>query len=320
MRWKDVIAGLGTVTLACGVILTIASCNREPGPDRVDRAAFKPAPDAAYQKEIEKWRSDRLASLTSEDGWLTLIGLYWLQPGANSVGSKDGSVVELPKNAAPPDVGTFLVQDGKIHFKAAPNAGVTRDGAPVTELDLATDASGNPTALQLGTLQFYPIERGGKIAIRVKNSLSQTRTGFRGLDYFPIDPSWRFRARFLPYDPPKKIAIVNVLGMVENMSSPGALEFERDGKTYRIDPVNEEGTTDLFIIVADRTSGKETYGAGRYLYAAPPGPDGTTILDFNKAYNPPCAFTEFATCPLPPPENRLPLDITAGEKKYAGGH
>jgi uncharacterized protein len=189
---------------------------------------------------------------------------------------------------------------------------------PVTRVALAPDTSGEPTVLSIGTLTFYVIDREGRLGVRLKDSAAPARTGFQGLDYFPIDSDWRFTAQFVPYEPQKRIPILNVLGMQAEMISPGALVFESQGKEYRLDPVLEEGTTDWFVMLADETSGHETYGAGRYLYVTPPE-DGRTVIDFNKAYNPPCAFSSFATCPLPPPQNRLPLSITAGEKTY-GSH
>ncbi|MGZ7039414.1 MAG: DUF1684 domain-containing protein, partial [Thermoanaerobaculia bacterium] len=151
-----------------------------------------------------------------------------------------------------------------------------------------------------------------------KDSSSPARTKFKGLDYFPFNPKWRVEASFEPFNPPRKIPIVNVLGMSSEEISPGLLVFKVDGKEYRLQPILEQGEKDYFLIFRDDTSGKETYTAARYLYATPPGPDGKTIIDFNRAYNPPCAFTHYATCPLPPPQNRLHVRVDAGEKKYAG--
>ena len=170
--------------------------------------------------------------------------------------------------------------------------------------------------LRRGSLLFYLIRRGDKIGVRVKDSQSEARRNFRGLDYFPIDPGWRIEARFEPYDPPRSISVPNVLGQDNDEKSPGAIVFEHGGKTYRLDPVLEPGETDYFVIFGDRTNGKTTYGAGRFLYVAPPV-GGKTVIDFNKAYNPPCVFTDFATCPLPPPQNKLPIPVEAGEEEYA---
>jgi uncharacterized protein (DUF1684 family) len=174
--------------------------------------------------------------------------------------------------------------------------------------------------MQSGTLTFTAIRRNDRFGIRVKDPQSDARVHFKGLDYFPPDPKYRVEARFEPYNPPKHIPMPNVSGVTTDEVSPGALVFTLDGRELRIDPILEQGTKDYFIIIKDATSGHETYGAARYLYASPPDASGKTIVDFNKAYNPPCAFTPYATCPLPPPQNRLPIRIEAGEKKYAGGH
>jgi len=181
-----------------------------------------------------------------------------------------------------------------------------------------------PAVEQIGSLSYQVIKRGDKngdrFGVRMKDPVNHARTHFLGLKYFAADPAYRVEARFEPYNPPKKIAITNVLGMTSDEIAPGALVFTLRGQTFQIDPILEQGEKDLFIIFKDATSGKETYGAARYLYAHPPDAAGNTVVDFNKSYNPPCAFTPYATCPLPPPQNRLPIRIDAGEKKYAGGH
>jgi uncharacterized protein (DUF1684 family) len=195
------------------------------------------------------------------------------------------------------------------------------EGVPATSMDLQTDAADKATVMKMGSLTFFVIRRGDKFGLRVKDKQNPARARFAGLDYFPADPKWRLTSRFEPYNPPKIIPIVNVLGMVENMTSPGALSFEINGSGYRLDPVVEKGSKQLFVIFADKTSGRETYGAGRYLYVEPADADGKIVVDFNKSYNPPCAFTKFATCPLPPRQNRLAIRVEAGEKKYRGsGH
>lgn len=250
--------------------------------------------DPAYVQEITKWQTNRATRLKAEDGWLSLVGLQWLNPAENKL---EG-------------FGTFTLNDGKVTY--APAAG----GAPEVLRD-DTDPNG-PTLLQQGTKRVTVIKRNAKFGLRIKDANSPARTHFLGLDYFPVNSQWRFVARFEPYNPPKKLPITNVLGMVSEETSPGLLAFDVDGKTYKVEPILEQGETDWFIIFKDATSGKDTYGAARYVYAAPPGPDGTTVLDFNKAYNPPCAFTPYATCPLPPPQNKLPFRVEAGEKKYRG--
>ena len=272
----------GVKRIAFVVLIALVSCQH------------RHAEDPAYVKEIQDWQARRAARLKAEDGWLSLVGLQWLNPGSN--------VLE--------GVGKFDLKDGKVTYTPAA-------GGASQELRDDTDANG-PTVIQLGTKRVNVIKRNDKYGLRIKDANSPARVHFLGLDYFPINSKWRFKARFEPYNPPHKVPIVNVLGMTSDETSPGQLAFDVDGQTYRIQPILEQGESDWFIIFKDATSGKETYPAARYVYAHPPGPDGTTILDFNKAYNPPCTFTPFATCPLPPPQNKLPFRVEAGEKKYRG--
>lgn len=293
------------------LIAALAACKAEAPPP------VATVPTAQHVGEIEQWRARRDTRLRSEDGWLSLVGLSWLQEGDNRFGSAPENEVPLPA-PAPAQAGVLKVAGETVTLEAAAGSGVTIDGQPVEgRRVLTSDRDGEPTTVRLGTISFFVIVREGKLAVRAKDSASPVRRAFTGMDYFPIDPAWRVVARFEPYTPEKVIPVPNVFGRLEDSNSPGALVFERDGKTHRLDPVWEEGTTDLFIIFGDQTNGKETYGAGRFLYAAPAGPDGTTVVDFNKSYNPPCVFTPYATCPLPPPQNKLPIRIEAGEKRYA---
>lgn len=264
---------------------------------------------AAHAAEVQQWQKTRAERLQREDGWLTLIGLHWLQDGENDV--------TLTKASAPHVRLTRSGAQTILH----PDPSMTVGGKPLTgDTPLLTDADANgPTIVQMGSVRFNVIKRGDRYGLRVKDAEAETRTQFKGLEYFPIDPKWRIEARYEAYHPPKKIPITDVTGMTSDSISPGAIVFEVEGKEYRIDPILEEGETDYFIIFRDATSKDATYPAGRYLYAAPPK-DGKIIVDFNKAYNPPCSFTRYATCPLPPLQNRLPFRIEAGEKKYAGGH
>jgi uncharacterized protein (DUF1684 family) len=186
----------------------------------------------------------------------------------------------------------------------------------VSSLALAPDSSGNPTVLASGTLRFFVIERAGNLGVRVRDLANPHRTGFRGLSYFPVSTDWVFDARFEPYQPAHRIKIINILGMEQEYESPGAVVFVKNGREWRLDGVLEQpGDRELFIMFADATSGQETYGGGRFLYVPLPS-TGHARLDFNKAYNPPCALNDFATCPLPPPQNRLKLRVEAGEKTY----
>jgi uncharacterized protein (DUF1684 family) len=280
--------------------------------------------DAAASNEhtaaVMKWREQRLARLTSENGWLTLVGLFWLEPGQNTFGSGHRNAIVLDHPQLARQAGAFTLVGSAVRFDAAAGADIRLDGKPVESLALSPDTSGAPTVLSSGTLRFYVIERAGRLGVRVRDVAHPLRTHFTGLEYFPIDDAWAVRAKFHPYEPAKRVPIVNVLGMVEDMQAPGYLTFTAGGQEWRLDALLEgEGAESLFIMFADATSGRETYGAGRFMYVPLPA-DGEVPLDFNLAYNPPCAFNEFATCPLPPRQNRLQLRIDAGERTYEGAH
>jgi hypothetical protein len=278
------------------------------------------APDAAaYTREIAAWRAVREAELRKPDGWLTLVGLFWLEEGENHFGSDPRNRVVLPAGKAPPVAGTLVRHGEAVTLHGNPGAGLESDGHLVSgEVPLASDAKGKPTVVHLGSLSFYIIKRGPKLGVRVKDSKSPVLAAFHGVDSFPADPAWRVVAHFEPHTRPTTIPIANVLGQIENQPSPGTVVFERAGNTLRLDAL-DGGEGSLSLIFADATNGRETYGAGRFL-DTDPARDGKVIVDFNKAYNPPCAFTTFATCPLPPRQNRLAIAVTAGEKKYGEGH
>jgi uncharacterized protein (DUF1684 family) len=281
--------------------------------------AATPVDPAAEQTSVLQWREQRFSSLTSDAGWLTLAGLFWLREGKNSFGSASGNDLVLNNPALASTAGAFELGDRTVRFVAQPSGGVTLNGAPAGSVLLKTDASGDPTILASGTLRFFVIERGGKFGVRVRDLNNPRRREFHGLQYFPISSGWALTARFVPYPAGRRIKIINILGMEEEDVSPGAVVFTKDGREWRLDTVLEgPGEQELFIMFADGTSGAETYGGGRFLYI--PLPSGNTaLLDFNKAFNPPCALNDFATCPLPPPQNRLQLRVEAGELKYAGG-
>jgi len=271
---------------------------------------------AAETQAIEQWRVQRVGRLTSETGWLTLVGLFWLQPGENAFGRDAKNKVALDHPALAERAGTFVLKDKQVSFTANPGSGVTHDGQTVTTLALVPDTEKDTTILSSGSLRFFVIERAGKLGVRVRDVASPRRTQFKGIPYYDIDPSWHVTARFEPYSPRRSIKIMNILGMEESMDCPGAIVFKKDGQDYRLDAVLEApDDKELFVMFADATSGRETYGAGRFMYIAMPV-ENTVEVDFNKAYNPPCAFNDFATCPLPPQQNRLKTKVEAGEKKY----
>ena len=275
--------------------------------------------ERAEQARVEAWRAQRAASLTSESGWLTLTGLFWLREGPNSFGRDPGNTLALDNPALAPRAGVFLLSGNTVRFQADPAAHITQAGAPVGTLTLTPDTQGAPTMLESGSLRFFLIERAGHLGVRVRDLANPHRLQFRGLEYFPVSAAWALRARFEPYTPARHLKIINILGMEDDAVSPGAVVFEKDGREWRLDTVLESpGDQELFIMFADATSGHETYGGGRFLYIPLPEA-GVAQLDFNEAYNPPCALNDFATCPLPPPQNRLALRVAAGELKYADG-
>lgn len=305
--------------MSCRLSLLILALSAGLVPTTATRATTETAALEAERATIEQWRTQRRDGLTSDAGWLTLTALFWLKEGENSFGRAFSNSLSLDNPALAAHAGNFERSGQQVRFIAAPESGVTHQGAPVGALALTPDTSGRPTVLESGALRFYVIERAGNLGVRVRDLASPHRLNFRGLEYFPVSTDWVVNAHFERYQPVHHVPFVNVLGMELEMESPGALVFNKDGREWRLDAVLEEpGDTELFIMFADGTSGHETYGGGRFMYV--PIPKGSTVaVDFNKAYNPPCALNEFATCPLPPQQNRLRLRVTAGEKKYAGG-
>ena len=257
-----------------------------------------------YRQSIEKWRHERETNLKADDGWLTLTGLFWLDEGANAVGSAKGSTVELPRG--------FPVRAGLMERKGASVVWKPASGSPRS---LATDKTGKPDVIEIGRLKLHVIERGTKLGIRMKDPESPARRNFTGLRWFPVREDWRIQARFVPYSSPRHVRFDAQAGGKQEFTSPGYVEWEHGGRKLKLTPVTEGNQ--LFFIFRDKTAGKTTYPASRFLYSEQPK-NGTVEVDFNKAYNPPCVFTPYATCPLPPPENRLAVPVEAGEMMYAG--
>ncbi len=266
-----------------------------------------------WKNDLQEWKHWRIENLKKPFGWLSLVGMEWLHEGANTIGRSQDNRIRLSHGAD--RIGQFDYDGDRIFFTPAPGVTVFANGKRITEtIPAATDRQENTTKFTHDSFQFYVIERG-KPAVRIKDSQAPTRTGFAGLEYFPADPKWRVKAKYTPYHPAKTIEIINVLGQLNEEASPGFVEFALDGTTYRLDVI-DEGSDEYFIIFADRTNGRSTYGPGRFLYIKKPDENNETWVDFNRAYNPPCAFTDYSTCPLPPPQNRLRVFVTAGEKKY----
>ncbi len=266
-------------------------------------AALLVTPDN-YSESIREWQAHRDAGLRSPDGWLSLVGLFWLKPGDNSIGSADGNDLVLPKGSAPAHVGTLKLEGAKIVF-------VQTDGKSRT---LGVEDE-KPDVIHAGSVSFYAIKRGDKFAIRAKDSASPTLKNFAGMKYFPINPELHFTAKFIPDE--KNIPILNIVGQSDLEKSPGFVEFTYRGHAYHLRPIFEGKT--LFFLFKDSTNRTLTYQAGRMLNTPLPV-DGKVDLDFNRSYNPPCTFTPYATCPLPPKENILPFAVQAGELRYGQGH
>jgi uncharacterized protein len=271
-----------------------------------------------HDERILRWRERRVARLTGPDGWLSVVGLTWLDEDENVVGSDPSSRVILPGAEAPGRIGVIRVEQGAAVASFGPGSGVTHEGSPVRTLRMKDDSTGDPTVLRLGSLTFHVIRRGGELAVRIKDDQSPARKAFTGIDYFPIEPGWRAEAGFEPYEPARSVVVPTVLGSDETYALPGAVVFSHEGRSHRLEVFLEEGETNLFVVFGDLTNGSETYGGGRFLYAPPPSEDGVVVVDFNQAYNPPCVFTPFATCALPLPQNKLPIRVEAGEKLYRG--
>lgn len=280
----------------------------------------EPKTDPAYVAEVDAWHAGRIERLRDETGWLTLVGLHELPPGLQLLGSAPEADVRLI-DKAPAHVGLLDVGSLGVVFEAEPDAGVNVlvDGreAPARRLLLETDAAGRPTLLGCGSLVFYVIERQDRRFLRVKDRESEVRENFTGIDRFEVKARWRIPARI--EGEPGILQTPNVLGQIDAEPTPGVLVFEIDGQEQRVVATGERGG-ELFLVFADETNGAETYAGGRFLSIDAPDSTGAYVLDFNRATNPPCVFTHFATCPLPAPQNRLPVRIEAGEKMWGEPH
>ena len=277
-----------------------------------------------WQAELTAWRAERAKDLQAPNGWLSLVGLEWLKPGDNSVGSAEANALKL-KSAAVPYLGIVRLNRDSIELLPPANGypkGLQVDGKPpANPQPLTADEKGKPSRITIATLQVTVIHRGDQFGLRIRDSQSPTRTGFHGLKWYPPNPALRVKAQWTPYNPPLKRKVPTILGTEVEAEVPGKATFTLDGKTLSLEPIMEgPGETELFFIVKDTTSQDTSYGAGRFLYT--PLPDhgltqrGELWLDFNYLQNPPCAYTPYATCPLPPPQNRLQVALPAGEQRY----
>jgi uncharacterized protein (DUF1684 family) len=283
------------------------------------------AQDSAWQRELVEWRAQHALELQKPDSWLALVGLEWLQSGDNTFGSAPDNRIHLPPGA-PPHLGVLRLESATITLTPPPvgfPAGFLIDGRSATAQTLHTDPDSdkkNPR-LTIGSLVMYALRRGDRYGLRIKDSRSAALTGFHGLNWFPPNVKYRVTARWIPYESPRSITLSTLIGTRYSQSVPGVAEFTLGGKRYRLEPVIEDPVeAKLFFIIRDTTSKSTTYGACRFLYTSYPDrgltQPGTLILDFNRLENPPCAYTPYATCPLPPPGNRLPIPLPAGERRY----
>ncbi len=309
--WKRISAGenidMRLLIISVGLFLFQSCSEKKPVIDQ-----------EAYKLEIDNWHLKRVADLKAENGWLNLAGLFWLKEGINSFGSDQKNDLVFPEGKISRRAGFFVRKNGIVSMQVLPDVNIMADGKPVKDVIIFhPDSTSNPK-LEHGSLRWSVIKRNDLIGVRLRDLESKTAQEFQGVEYYAVNSDWRVDALMEQSDTAKRISITNVLGQTFEQTSPGMLVFSINEKEYRLDAL-EEGE-ELFIIFGDSTNANETYPSGRYVYANKPDSTGRTILDFNKAYNPPCAFTAFATCPLPPKQNVLSLSVRAGEKKYNDGH
>jgi hypothetical protein len=297
MRRRFILAGWPAAVLAAVPLLATANAQAED--------------TERYEQSLAEWRAERLTSLKGPNGYLNLVGLYWLQPGTSRFGGGQGNDLVFP--GAPEELGEFRLADNGVTMTVNHASDVRVDNRPVDEAFLADDTSGDPVSATVGSLTWSVVKRGGRFAIRLRDLDSPALGKLEAIPYYPVDPAWQLVGQMRSYGEPR---VANVATVIEGLGwrpvSPGSVEFEIDGRTMSLEAY--ESGTGLLFVFADRTSGHETYPAGRFLYKDAPDAKGQVVLDFNKAENPPCAFNDFATCPVASPRNRVDIAITAGEK------
>lgn len=293
------------LSLTIGLLLTVSACSRQ---------------DQAFLQDQAAWRLARDLEMRGPQSWLSITGLFWLEEGETAFGTDPSCPIRLPEGSAPARAGTFRKAGSEVSIHPAPGVGILLAGEALQEERiLGSDQSGHLDELSLGRLRLWLIQRGDQVAVRLRDREAPAFLDYTGLEFFPMDQEWLIRAGFLPHDPPRVMRIATEVGIPTEYPNPGQLTFQIGGQELTLEAFAPgSDPRELFILFKDATSGTETYGSGRFLYARL-GEDGTVGLDFNKAFNPPCAFTAWATCPLPPPQNILPVRITAGERRYRGG-
>lgn len=287
--------------------------NCQSSPDSTDSSASL-SDQTAHQEDVSDWFRQRLERLNSERGWLKLAGLFWLEDGLHSFGSAPENDIVMPQGAIRNFAGDIMLEGNMITVDPAEDDLLYVNGEPLK--GSLTFPVENELEFEHDRIAWQFIQRGELIGLRLFDQESEVSRNFKGIERFPVSGQYRVEARLVPHDPPRKLPVVNILGQTNEYETPGMLEFEIEGQSYSLIPQSASDGERLFIVLADQTSGDQTFGGGRFLYADNPGPGNTVMLDFNKAYNPPCAFSDYTTCPLPPPENRLPLALEAGEKRY----
>jgi uncharacterized protein len=297
--------------LAVAVLLTLA-CTTFTFAHR----AGADAPDAAYRQDFEKWKAEQTDDL--KENWISLVGLFWLKPGANTFGTDAANGIMFPKG--PAHAGEFDLEGKTVTLKVLPDANAMIEGKLVTSAKLNPDISKNPTRVEMGTLRFHVIVRGERVGIRVRDTDSATARDFKGMIFYPINLDYRVTATWIPSDGKKTVEVPNVLGDFSTVVVPGILHFKLNGQELQLTALGGDPKVRLSFVFSDLTAkGAATYPGGRFLETGPVV-DGKVVLDFNRAYNPPCAVTPYATCPLAPKENRLTVAVTAGEKFDKAAH
>ena len=290
-------------------LLSIYSCKNET-------LEAKGSPE--YFEEIKQWDQKRMERLKADDGWLNLVGRSWLKPGENKFGSAKDNDIVIESNKVPDYMGVFVFQDSTVTMKVNDGVEVLFNGNPVKEMVMIGDTKKEMTVFQHKSIKWNLMVRNELYGIRFRDLESEAVKNFKGIERFPVNEDWKITAEFKAFNPPKKMSVPNVLGQVDEELSPGAVVFKKGEQNYSIQTI--DAGDKLWLIFADGTSGEETYGGGRFLYTDKADSTGKVIVDFNKAYNPPCVLTKFATCPLPPKENYIKFRITAGEKMWGENH
>lgn len=270
----------------------------------------------AYQQEVENWHQQRVESLLSEEGWLNLAGLYWLEPGVNTFGTGADRDIQFPEGSVSPNAGILMLINNRVTARFHPDADILVNGSKVSEATVFDPESAEKVIMDHENYRWIIIRREDKFGIRLRDLKHPRLKKFKGIERFTVNPDFRFEATLQVSDTIRTIAITNVLGQTTQQRSAGTLRFIYQGQLNQLDVIDEGNGGDYFIVFGDQTNGKTTYDAGRFLYVPRPGTDGVVMLDFNRSFNPPCAFSPFATCPLPPPQNHLDLMVEAGEKKF----